>query len=109
ALRRNVIIDAYNTGGSNSEGIFASGTDGLILSENVFDRNGWRDDVPGSVPTWYRHNIYIQNLNTDVVVVANIVSRTDGLHSRSGGIVDDNLILRNALSLMYGGGGFPAI
>jgi len=109
ALRRNVIIDAYNTGGSNSEGIFASGTDGLILSENVFDRNGWRDDVPGSVPTWYRHNIYIQNLNTDVVVVSNIVARTDGLHSRSGGIVDDNLILRNALGLVYGGGGFPAI
>jgi hypothetical protein len=109
ALRRNVVIDAYNTGGTNSEGIFASGTDTLVLSENVFDRNGWRDDIAGSEPTWYRHNIYIQNLNTDVVVVGNIVSRTDGLHSRSGGIVDDNLILRNALGLMYGGGGFPAI
>ncbi len=109
ALRRNVIVDAYNTGSSNSEGIFASGTDGLILSENLFDRNGWRDDVPGSVPTWYRHNVYVQNLNTDVLLCANIVARTDGVLARSGGIVDDNLILRNALGLMFGGGGFPAI
>ena len=109
ALRRNVIVDAYTTGNGNSEGIFCSGTDGLILSENVFDRNGWRDDVPGSVPTWYRHNVYVQNLNTDVVFCGNIVARTDGVLARSGGFVDDNLILRNALGLMFGGGGFPAI
>ena len=109
AIRRCVIVDAYNTGTSNSEGIFASGTDGLLLEENVFDRNGWRDDVKGSEPTWFRHNIYIQNLNTDVVVRGNIVARTDGLHSRSGGLVEDNLVLRNALGMVLGGGGFPAI
>jgi hypothetical protein len=108
-LRRNIIVDAYNTMSSNSEGIFASGIDGLLLEENVFDHNGWRDDVPGSVPTWYRHNIYIQNLNTGVVLRGNIVARTDGLHTRSGGIVEDNLLLKNALSMMLGGGGFPAI
>ena len=109
AIRRCVIVDAYNTGTSNSEGIFASGTDGLLLEENVFDRNGWRDDVKGSEPTWFRHNIYIQNLNTGVVVRGNIVARTDGLHSRSGGLVEDNLVLRNALGMVLGGGGFPAI
>jgi hypothetical protein len=109
ALRRNVIVDAYNTGSTNSQGIFASGTDGLILSENLFDRNGWRDDVAGSVPTWYRHNVYVQNLNTDVILTSNIVARTDGVLARSGGLVDDNLILRNALGLMFGGGGYPSI
>ena len=109
AFRRNVIVDAYNTGSSNSEGIFASGTDGLLLEENVFDHNGWRDDVAGSGPTWYRHNIYIQNLNTGVVLRGNIVARTDGLHTRSGGVVEENLLMHNALSMMLGGGGFPAI
>jgi len=109
AIRRCVIVDAYNTGTTNSEGIFASGTDGLLLEENVFDRNGWRDDVPGSNPTWFRHNIYIQNLNTDVVLRGNIVARTDGLHTRSGGLVEENLLLRNALNMVLGGGGFPAI
>ena len=109
ALRRNVIVDAFNTGSSNSQGIFASGTDGLLLEENVWDHNGWRDDVPGSGPTWYRHNIYIQNLNTGVVLRGNIVARTDGLHTRSGGVVEDNLLMNNALSMMLGGGGFPAI
>jgi hypothetical protein len=109
AIRRCVIIDAYNTGESNSEGIFASGTDGLLLEENVFDHNGWRDDVVGSGPTWFRHNVYIQNLNTEVVVRGNIVSRTDGLNSRSGGLIEDNLVLHNAIGIILGGGGFPAI
>ena len=109
AIRRCVIVDAFNTGGSNSQGIYASGTDGLILSENVLDRNGWNANVPGSNPTWFRHNVYIQNLNTEVVCVGNIVARTDGLHTRSGGVVEDNLILRNALGLVFGVGGYPAI
>jgi hypothetical protein len=109
AIRRCVIVDAYNTGTSNSQGIFASGIDGLLLEENVFDRNGWRDDVKGSEPTWFRHNIYIQNLNTDVVLRGNIVARTDGLQSRSGGLIEDNLVLRNAIGIILGGGGFPAI
>ena len=108
-IRRCVIADAYTAGDSNAEGIFASGTDGLLLEENVFDHNGWRDDVPGSGPTWFRHNIYIQNLNTGVVVRGNIVARTDGLHSRSGGVIEDNLVLHNAIGIILGGGGFPAI
>jgi hypothetical protein len=108
-IRRCVIADAYTTDDSNAEGIFASGCDDLLLEENVFDHNGWRDDVPGSGPTWFRHNIYIQNLNTGVVVRGNIVARTDGLHSRSGGLIEDNLVLHNAIGIILGGGGFPAI
>ena len=109
AIRRCVILDAFSTSTSNANGIFASGTDTLILEENLFDRNGWRDDVPGSEPTWFRHNIYIQNLNTGVLCRGNIVARTDGLHTRSGGLVEGNLLLRNALGLVLGGGGFPEI
>lgn len=109
AIRRCVIADAFTTGDSNSEGIFASGTDGLLLEENLFDHNGWRDDVPGSDPTWFRHNIYIQNLNTGVVVRGNIVARTDGAQARSGGVFEDNLVLHNAIGIILGGGGFPEI
>ena len=109
AIRRCVVVDAYSTGTANSQGIFASGTDGLLLEENIFDRNGWRDDVKGSAPTWFRHNIYVQNLNTDVVVRGNIVARTDGMQVRSGGRIEDNLVLHNAIGIILGGGGFPAI
>ena len=108
-IRRNVIVDAYTTGKSNAQGLYASGTDGLLIEENVFDRNGWRRDIDGSEPTWYRHNIYIQNLNTDVVLRGNIVARTDGAHMRSGGIVEDNLFLRNAIQIAFGIGGYPEI
>jgi hypothetical protein len=109
AIRRCVIVDAFTTDDSNAEGIFASGTDDLLLEENVFDHNGWRDDVPGSVPTLFRHNIYIQNLNTGVVVRGNIVARTDGVQARSGGLLEDNLVLHNAIGIILGGGGFPEI
>src|SRR5262249_28330623 len=57
AVRRNVIVDAYNTLNTNSEGLYADSIDGLVVDENVFDHNGWRDDVPGSDPTWYRRNV----------------------------------------------------
>ncbi len=109
AIRRCVVVDAYTTETSNAQGIFASGTDGLLLEENVFDRNGWREDVKGSEPTWFRHNVYLQNLNTDVVFRGNIVSRTDGVQARSGGVIEDNLVLHNAIGIILGGGGFPEI
>jgi hypothetical protein len=109
SFRRNVVVDAYNTGTSNSEGMFVSGTDGLLIEENVFDHNGWRDDVAGSGPTWYRHNVYIQNLNTGVVFRGNIVASTDGLQARSGGDIEENLVMHNAINIIVGGGGFPDI
>jgi hypothetical protein len=107
ALRRNVIVDAYTTGTGNTAGLFASSTDGLLVEENVIDHNGWRDDVPGSVPTWFRRNVYIQNGNTGVVFRKNIVAGTDGLQMRPGGVVEDNLFLHNAIAIMFGGGTNP--
>jgi hypothetical protein len=107
AIRRNVIVDAYNTLNTNSQGLYADATDGLLIEENVFDHNGWRDDVPGSGPTWFRHNVYIQNGPTGVVFRGNILAGTDGLQGRPGGICDDNLFMRNAISLQFGSGNFP--
>jgi hypothetical protein len=107
ALRRNVVVDAFATSTDNTAGLYAQGTDGLLLEENVFDHNGWRDDVPGSEPTWYRRNIYIQDGNTGVVVRGNIVARTDGMQVRCGGDVEGNLCLKNAISILFGGGQHP--
>jgi hypothetical protein len=107
AIRRNVIVDAYNTLSSNSAGIYTDKVDGLLIEENVIDHNGWRDDVPGSTPNWYRHNIYIQNGCTGIVFRGNIVAGTDGLQQRPGGLCDDNLFLKNAISLQFGSGTWP--
>jgi hypothetical protein len=107
AIRRNVIVDAYTTTKDNAEGIYVSGTDGLLLEENVIDHNGWRDDVEGSTPNWFRHNVYIQNGCTGVVFRGNTVSGTDGLQQRPGGLCENNLFLKNALALQFGSGTSP--
>jgi hypothetical protein len=106
-IRRNVIVDAYNTGSSNSQGIFASGTDGLLMEENVLDRNGWNDTIPGSLPTWYRRNVYIQNGCTGVTLRGNILARTEGAQMRSGGSVEENLFLHLPIAVLLGGGMIP--
>jgi len=108
-IRRNVIVDAYNTASSNSEGLFLADTDGLLIEQNVLDRNGWNVDRPGSNPTWFRRNVYIQNGCTEVTLRENIIASTDGVMLRPGGDVVDNLFLRNAISLVFGGGNFPEL
>lgn len=107
AIRRCVVVDAYSRGTENCAGLFVSSTDGLLVEECLFDRNGWRDDVPGTEPNWFRRNVYIQSSNTDVVVRGNIVARTDGMQVRPGGTVEQNLLLRNAIGILLGGGDPP--
>ena len=44
---------------------------GLNITENVFDHNGWTDSAPvGSNPSIYNHNMYVNSGNTGVVVRA---------------------------------------
>src|SRR5262249_14508790 len=52
-------------------------------------------------------NVYIQNGPTGVVFRGNILAGTDGLQLRPGGTCDDNLFLRNAISLQFGSGNSP--
>ena len=103
-LRRCVIADAYTTDSSNSEGMFVSSIDRLRIEENVFDHNGWSETVSGAGGTIFRHGIYVQYGCTDVTVNGNIVSNSasHGLQLRPGGVANDNLFVRNSISLMIG-------
>jgi len=108
AIRRNVVVDAYTiVSGGGAQGLYASDANGLLIEENVFDHNGWVDSISGSGPNWYRRNVYLQNGSTGVVFRGNIVSGTDGLQQRPGGICENNLFLRNALALQFGSGNEP--
>jgi hypothetical protein len=107
SLRRNVVVEAYNTGTSNSEGIYVSGTDGLLIEENVLDHNGWVDSIPGSLPTFFRRNVYVQNANTGVVFRGNLLSGTDGAQIRPGGTVTGNFVTRCVCGLQVGVGNVP--
>ena len=107
-IRRNVLVDSFNcnntgSGGPNtSQAIYAYGCDGLLIEENVLDHNGWIDGIPGSIPTWVRHNGYIANGNTNVVLRGNIVAGTDGVMMRSGGLIEENLYLQNYNAILFG-------
>ncbi len=102
-VRRNVFNDAYSTT-QHSQGLYAYGINGLTIEDNVFDHNGWNESITGAQATIYNHNIYLDSNNTGVVVRRNIIANagSHGLQARSGGIVQDNLFLRNAIGMSFG-------
>ena len=100
---RSIEGNTWETGDFTS-GTFIEEIDGLLLEENLFDHNGWAADyrVDGSTeggqpPQMFNHNIYIQDSNTDVTVRDMIVMRgsLNGLQVRSGGFIEDNVLLAN--------------
>jgi hypothetical protein len=109
ALRRSVIVDAFTTTLSHSQGIYVFAVDGLLLEENLFDHNGWSERDPGAIRTMFRHQAYIQTGNTGAVVVGNIFANASshGAQMRSGGLAEDNLFVRCSLSLLMRGGQEP--
>ncbi|HTL31050.1 MAG TPA: SdrD B-like domain-containing protein [Tepidisphaeraceae bacterium] len=98
-VRRSVITDAYNkgsVGNGHAQGLYAAGdTKNLLIEENVFDKNGYKDGVTG--PTQYNHDIYVNTGATGTVVRSNIIARAslNGVLLRAGGTIQDNLFIRN--------------
>lgn len=108
-LRRNSITNCYSTA-SHCQGLFVSKAIGLLIEENTFDHNGWNNTISGAGATIFNHNIYIHDVvdsithkpNTKKVIVrGNIISRgsSHGLQLRSGGVIENNLFLDNAIAL----------
>lgn len=105
-IRGCVVVDSYSTS-SHSQGIFASGIDGLLIEGCVFDHNGWRESVSGAQATIFNHNMYIQGDTANVTVRGNISANASshGLQQRAGGLCEDNLFLRNPINAFFGRGG----
>jgi hypothetical protein len=108
-LRRSVITNAASTGGGHSQGLYADRVHGLLIDGCVFDHNGWSQvsnpSAPG-YPTIYSHSCYIQTGCTGLVFRRNIVanSSSHGLQARPGGIVENNVFIRNPIAILFGGG-----
>ncbi|HEX7009927.1 MAG TPA: right-handed parallel beta-helix repeat-containing protein [Phycisphaeraceae bacterium] len=100
-VRRNIVIDAYSRNNSegHSQGLFASGVQGLLIEGNLFDHNGWRSGL--GERTIFNHNLYIQTDNGGVEVRDNLITRgaSHGLQLRPGGTVARNTFWRNAIGL----------
>lgn len=102
-LRRNVIVDSWSDSG-HSQGIFVKNCNGVLLEENVFDHNGWNEDVPGAEPTTFDQNVYLQTDTFGVVFKGNLTSRAAaaGVQMRTGGDAINNLMYSNGLGLRFG-------
>src|SRR5687768_8358796 len=56
-IRRCLIVDAWSASGAFSgQGLYASGCDGLLIEDNVFDHNGWKERIPQATANIFRHN-----------------------------------------------------
>ena len=98
-------------------GLFLKNSTGVLLENSLYDHSGWadgyREDLSASgsqPPSKYSHNLYLQDDNLDVTVRDNIIMRAagDGLQLRSGGFIEDNLILDNNGGGFFGKGGAEA-
>ena len=105
-IRRSAIVDAYDVGNSSlhSQGLFADGVRGLVLEQNVFDHNGWAQNVPGADATIFNHNAYVTGNTSGLVARGNVFAyaSSHGLQARSGGVIVGNLFLNNPIGLSFG-------
>lgn len=113
-FRRNIILHSW-AGDSyfihelrtRVQGMYISGVDGILIEDNLFDHNGWNEQIHGAGATMYNHNIYMSTNNPNsgkINVRNNILARgsAHGLQLRSGGIVENNLFIQNAINLNLG-------
>jgi hypothetical protein len=77
---------------------------GLVLEQNVFDRNGWDAAVPGAGATIYSHNVYVKESVGNFVARGNLFANaaSHGMQARAGGVVDQNTFLDNPIHLSFG-------
>jgi len=100
-MRRCIVIDNYqDLATGHSQGIYASGADGILFEENVFDHNGWNLDAAGGEATMFNHNFYIQSDCSNPVLRGNIIARgsSHGFQLRPHGLAEDNLLIANAIA-----------
>ncbi len=100
-IRRNVLVDSYLTS-YHSSGLFIAACDGVLIEDNVFDHNGWKEGVAS--PTIFNHNIYIYRGTTGVALRGNILSRASshGASMRADASITDNLFVNNSIAMFVG-------
>ncbi len=90
--------------------MYASHVEGLTIEGNLFDHNGWNEEVQNACATMYNHNLY---LNADNLVVRdNILSRASSMHLKlrsdttgdmSGTLIENNYFVEGEIGVSIGG------
>lgn len=120
-VRRSVIEKAYHAdtcspgdpNGSSAHrpsGIYAHQVTDLLLEGNLFDHNGWNEEVPSACATIYNHNTY---LNGDGITIRdNVFTRASSIHIKmlsdnpgdmNGTLVENNFFVEGEVGISAGG------
>ena len=105
-IRRCQVLDSWDSG--HSSGIYIDNFQNILIEDNLFDHNGWTEYVRDAGKNIFNHNIYIQksHLGEDrhIIVRGNISARASshGCQLRPGGILENNLFLKNPLAAFVG-------
>ena len=104
SLRRNIIVDLYDTT-AHSGGVLLGQNTNLLIEENLFDHNGWNETVAGAGAAVFNHSIYLQGIDLPgdltsmsgpATVRGNIFAReSSGSQIRAGGTITNNLWVHN--------------
>ncbi len=115
-VRRNVIALNYAVGSCDqnsdfkAQGLYTSDVDGLLIEGNVFDHNGWNEDVEGACATMYNHNMYLGA--SRLVVRDNLILRasSQGVKMRSDAtrhctelLFENNFVFDGEIGIGFGG------
>jgi hypothetical protein len=102
-VRRTTVQDAYCTS-QHSQGLYADTMSGLTLDQDVFDHNGWNATVAGAGMTVFNHDVYVYATATGLTLTDCVISNASyaGIMARSGGVIQDNLFLNDAVGVAFG-------
>jgi len=104
-MRRNIVANNYRRFTSGHiQGMYASSSNRMLLEENIFYYNGWKENVQN--PTMFNHNVYLAQNSLDVRFYRNMVAdgSSYGIQNRGGGWLKDNIFVRQPFQLMVGAG-----
>jgi hypothetical protein len=120
-VRRNVIEKSYHAdtcspGDPNGDstyrpsGMYSSHVERLTIEGNLFDHNGWNEDVPSACATIYNHNLYLNG--NDITIRDNLLTRASSIHIKlrsdtsgdmSGLVVENNYFVEGEIGVSLGG------
>jgi hypothetical protein len=120
-IRRNVVEKSYHAntclpGDPNGDstyrpsGLYSSHVVRLSVEGNLFDHNGWNEDVPTACATIYNHNLYVNG--TDLVVRDNLLARASSIHIKlrsdttsdmTGLTIENNHFVEGEIGVSIGG------
>ena len=98
-LERLIIRNCWNVHGKKSQGMYATGIDGLKILNCIFSRNGWSNQSTNAILVQQNHNIYLSEKNKNVEVRDCFIGEgcSHGIQLRCGGVVSGNLFFFNPI------------